>query len=171
MSVATRVLRVAEPAKRAAPRRDRPPLQVVPGPAKQRRDWLARLCTAVATIAVCFGLFAVIGVHVMLAQGQGEVQDLQVQVAKERERQQRLQLETAELEAPSHIVDEARAKLGLVPPTTVVPLDAATLDDPPPTTIAPAPATALGVQATQAGPGVQATQAGPGVQATQAGPG
>jgi cell division protein FtsL len=137
MSVATRVLRDLRHAEQP-----RPQLRAVPEPVRQRRDWLAKLFTGLATIAVCFGLFGVIGVHVMLAQGQGEVQRLQEQEEKELVRRQRLALQAAELESPSRIVAAAHDRLGLVPPTTVVPLPAASLDDPPPTTIAPAPATA-----------------------------
>lgn len=137
--------RSPRPARPAQPERPawsgRPPLRAVPDPASARREWLARLVTGLAVVAACFGLFGVIGVHVMLAQGQDAVQELEARLTQEQVRRQRLVLEEAGLEAPSRIVSEARDRLGLVPPTTVVPLRAASLEDPPPTTIAPAPAT------------------------------
>jgi cell division protein FtsL len=128
------------PAARPAPARPepRPALRVVPDPAALRARRLARLATGLVAIAACFGLFGIVGVHVMLAQGQSDVQRLQAKVQEEGERSQQLQLQVAALEAPDRIVSEAQNRLGMVTPTTVVALAPASLADPPPSTI-PAP--------------------------------
>jgi cell division protein FtsL len=123
-----------------APRR--PPLRVVPEPAAARKLRRVRLGTAIAFLAALFGLFGVVGLHVLLAQGQGDVQRLSSHVAEQEEAQRRLRLEVAELEAPAKVVATARERLGMVSPSTVVPLQPATLADPPPTTVAaPQPTT------------------------------
>ena len=122
----------------------RPPLRVVPEPAAARKLRRVRLGTAIAFLAALFGLFGVVGLHVLLAQGQGDVQRLSSHVAEQEEAQRRLRLEVAELEAPAKVVATARVRLGMVSPSTVVPLQPATLADPPPTTIAaPRPTTTL----------------------------
>src|SRR5437588_7519236 len=124
------------------PRRALPPLRVVPDPAILRTRRLARLCTALAGLVACFGLFGVVGVHVMLAQGQGDVQRLQSEVDDQEAAQQRLQLQVAELQSPERIVAAAKEQLGMTTPTPVVVLSGATLADPPAITIpAPRPTT------------------------------
>lgn len=133
-------------ARPVAPGADsRPPLHLVPDPATLRARRRARLLTAVAALTACFGLFGVVGVHVMLAQGQGAVQELQARVQEEEDRHRRLRLQVAELEAPAEVVAAARDRLGMTAPTTVVPLVVASLDHPPPTTIpaSTAPPTSL----------------------------
>ena len=119
------------------PVRERPPLRIVPEAASARARRLSRLFTGLAAIVVCFGLFGVIGVHVMLAQGQGDVGHLSEEVDKLEADQQRLALEVAQLESPSRVTAAAR-QLGMVTPSTVVSLAPASLADPPPTTV-PAP--------------------------------
>lgn len=125
-----RPLPVAEPR--------RPQLHVLPEPPHVRARRLCRLFTALSGLAVCFGLFGVVGLHVLLAQGQGDVQRLSEEVRQQEEEQQRLRLQVAELGSPARIVSEARQRLGMVSPSTVVSLDSASLADPPSTTI-PAP--------------------------------
>ncbi|MFP5316961.1 MAG: FtsB family cell division protein [Acidimicrobiia bacterium] len=140
------------PAPTAEPPR-RPLLHVVPEPAAARRLRLLRLGTAVAFLAALFGLFGVVGLHVLLAQGQGDVQKLSAQVAEQEEVQRRLRLQVAELEAPAKVVAEARERLGMVSPPTVVPLRPATLADPPATTIpGPRPTTTTSVPVTATPP-------------------
>ena len=113
----------------------RPALHVVAEPAVARRLRRVRLATAVAFLTALFGLFGVVGLHVLLAQGQGDVQKLSSQVAEAEEVQRRLRLQVAELEAPAKVVARAREQLGMVSPPTVTPLRPASLEDPPPTTI------------------------------------
>lgn len=112
----------------------RPALRVVPEPAALRARRLSRLFTGLAAIAVCFGLFGVVCVHVMLAQGQGAVARLSEEVEKQEAEQQRLRLQVAQLESPARVTAAAR-ELGMVTPSTVVALAPASLADPPPTTI------------------------------------
>lgn len=114
----------------------RPRLTVVPDPASLRARRLARLFTALAGLAVCFGLFGVVIVQAMLAQGQGEVQQLKETVRAQQERAQKLELEAGQLEAPARVVGTARDKLGMIAPSKVVALGPADLADPPATTIA-----------------------------------
>ena len=116
-----------------APRR--PQLHLLPEPPHVRTRRLCRLFTALAGVAVCFGLFGVVGLHVLLAQGQGDVQRLSEEVRQQEQQQQRLRLQVAQLESPERIVAEARSRLGMVPPSTVVSLAPASLADPPATTI------------------------------------
>ena len=122
------------PAPVPQPLREGPPLRVVPEAVTARARRLSRLFTGLAAVAVCFGLFGVIGVHVMLAQGQGEVARLSAEVEEHEAQQQRLRLQVAELESPNRVTGAARA-LGMVTPSTVVSLAPASLDDPPPTTV------------------------------------
>ena len=67
----------------------------------------------------CAGLFAIVGVRVLLAQGQGPVDKLESQVTAAQAENQRLRLDVARLESPSRIVAEAQARLGMVPPAVV----------------------------------------------------
>jgi cell division protein FtsL len=116
----------------------RPRLTVVPDPATLRARRLCRLVTALAGLAVCFGLFGVVIVQAMLAKGQGDVQRLKATVQAEQDRLEKLELEAGQLEAPARVVGTAREKLGMVAPAQVVMLGPADLANPPATTI-PAP--------------------------------
>jgi cell division protein FtsL len=131
-----------QPAPRPAPAQAPAParrLEVVPDPRVLRTRRLSRLGTAIAGLAACFGLFGVVGVHVMLAQGQADVQRLQARVQQEEDRQQRLRMDVAVLEAPTRVVTTAENDLGMVSPQTVVSLAPTTLAETPPTTLPPRP--------------------------------
>lgn len=129
---------------RPAPPKAPPHLSVVPDPAILRARRRSRLLTGVVAAIAGLGLFGVVTVHVLLAQGQGDVQHLQDKVAQEEETQRQLNLQVAQLESPSRVVSEARNRLGMVSPSTVVPLASASLADPPATTIpAPKPTTTV----------------------------
>jgi len=94
---------------------------VVPPPdpaAKARRR--ARLLTIVLAVAACAGLFAIVGLRVVLAQGQAEVDRLEVRVDQVQADHQRLRLQVAERESPGTIVAAARDRLGMVPLGPVV---------------------------------------------------
>jgi cell division protein FtsL len=123
--------RPAPPPTHGAQPQPRPALSVVPGPAVLRRHRIVRLFTALAGLAACFGLFGVVCVHVLLAQGQGDLARLQAQVQEQEDAHQRLKLHVAELESPERIVAAARQQLGMTTPTTVVLLREASLDHPP----------------------------------------
>ena len=129
---------------RPAPPQAPPHLSVVPDPSVQRARRRSRLLTGAAVLLAFLGLFGVVGVHVLLAQGQGDVQHLQDKVAQAEEAQRRLNLQVAQLESPDRVVAEAKNRLGMVAPSTVVPLASASLADPPQTTIpAPRPTTTV----------------------------
>jgi cell division protein FtsL len=66
------------------------------------------------------GLFAIVGLRVLLAQGQAPVDTLEAKVATEQAEYQRLRLELAGLESPARIVGEAQRRLGMAPPAVVV---------------------------------------------------
>ena len=102
-------------------------LEVAPDPSVLRRRRLIRLATAVAGLAACFGLFGVVSVHVLLAQGQADVQRLQAQVQEQEDHQQQLKLDVATLEAPERIVATAEQQLGMIRPQVVATLTPATL--------------------------------------------
>ncbi|MDQ3978553.1 MAG: cell division protein FtsL, partial [Actinomycetota bacterium] len=131
---ATQAGRLSVPLPELPPLRERPRLRVVPEPAAVRARRLSRLFTGLAAVAACFGLFGVVGVHVMLAQGQGEVARLSAEVEQQEAEQQKLRLQVAQLESPSRVMAAAR-ELGMVTPSTVVPVAPASLADPPPTTL------------------------------------
>ncbi len=65
--------------------------------------------------------------HVLLAQGQADVQRLRGQVQEQVERQQRLRMEVATLEAPARVIATAKNELGMTAPPAVVSLTPATL--------------------------------------------
>ena len=92
-------------------------------PAEVRRRRVTRLCAAVLVAAVCAGLFSIVVLRVLLAQGQAQVDRLQASVDSETATEQRLGLQVAELESPAQIVAAARARLGMVTPTSVVSLN------------------------------------------------
>ncbi len=103
----------------------RPDLRVVPPPdpaVRARRR--ARLITTVLAVLACAGLFAIVGLHVLLAQGQAEVDRLETQVDEVQADQQRLRLKVAERESPAAIVAAARDRLGMVPLGPIVHLPA-----------------------------------------------
>ena len=99
----------------AAPR---PYLRLVdPREARDRRR--ARLVTSVLLAAALAGLFAIVALRVLLAQGQVEVDRLETSIEQAQAVQQDLRLTVAQLEAPAQIVAAARQRLGMVTPVTV----------------------------------------------------
>lgn len=145
-------------AMRTAPRRSpafrperapRPDLRVVdPGARSTSR---ARVATVFAGLLATAGLFLVVCLHVLLTQGQADLDSLRARAEAESARNRRLRVQVAELESPSRIVSAARERLGMIPPATVVYLPAADPTRPlppvsseplaPPTTVAVKPTT------------------------------
>ncbi len=121
-----RPLPLIAPQPRPQPAR-RPPLRIVTPPdpeartRRRRRLWVGALVSL-----ACAGLFAIVGVRVLLAQGQAPVDQLESQVTAAQAENQRLRLDVARLESPSRIVAEAQARLGMVPPAVVIYLPAQT---------------------------------------------
>jgi cell division protein FtsL len=74
-----------------------------------------------ALVGLAFaGLFAIVGVRVLLAQGQMPVDRLESQLTAAEAENQRLLLDVARLESPTRIVAEARTRLAMAPPPAVV---------------------------------------------------
>jgi cell division protein FtsB len=121
-----------EPAPRRGPVAPPAHLRLVdPGEARRRRR--ARLVTSVLVALTFAGLFAIVTLRVVLAQGQVEVDRLEASVERAQAVQQDLRLAVAELEAPAQIVAAARQRLSMVTPVTVTYLT------PPPARTVPAP--------------------------------
>lgn len=97
------------------------PLRVVTDAELQefRRRARARRLLAAAGMVVALGLFGVVIAHVMLMQGQFELQQLQQRSAESQAEYDRLRLQVSELESPDRIVEVAQVKLGMVAPRTI----------------------------------------------------
>jgi cell division protein FtsL len=78
-----------------------------------------RVLTGALVFAVFAGLFAIVALRVMLAQGQVDIDRLTASVEAEKAVQQDLRLTVAELEAPAQVVAAARRRLGMITPATV----------------------------------------------------
>jgi cell division protein FtsL len=111
----------------------RPHLRVV-GADEPRSRRLSRFVTGLLVVAVFAGLFAIVAVRVVLAQGQAEIDALGKSIEAQQAVGQDLRLAVAELEAPAQIVAAARQRLGMVTPVTVTYLT------PPATVLTAAPA-------------------------------
>lgn len=98
-----------------------PRLRVVPAgelsPRARRRR--ARAVAFLASIVAAAGLFGLVAFHVVLTQGQLQLDRLQDKAAAEQAQYDRNRLEVAELEAPERIVAVAQERLGMVPPPEV----------------------------------------------------
>ncbi len=112
-------------ATRTAPRRGEaqtataPALRLVDD-ASPRHRALTRAATVLATFLAGAGLFGVVGLHVLLTQGQAELDQLHARADAEAARNGQLTVDVALLEAPTRIVDVARGELGMVPLAAVV---------------------------------------------------
>ena len=123
----------------AAPPRPRHLRVVTPA----RRSRLVPSTIVLAAIATALVLFALVVVHVLLAQSQLSIDRLDTRVASAQTRYEQARLIHAELAAPSRIVARA-GQLGLVPPAqppVPVPVPnlaaASTRTETPPATAAP----------------------------------
>jgi cell division protein FtsL len=107
-----------EPRRRAPAAEPRSPhLWVVRPETRSRR--VTRLITGMLVVAVFAGLFAIVAVRVVLAQGQAEIDRLSQSIEAQQAAGQDLRLMVAELEAPAHVVAAARQRLGMVTPLAV----------------------------------------------------
>jgi cell division protein FtsL len=100
--------------------RPRPDLRIVgegePGDRARRRR--RRLAATAVVLLVCASLFGVVAFHVVLTEGQLELERLRAQASSEQARNARLRLAVAELESPGWIVASAHQQ-GMVPPAGV----------------------------------------------------
>ena len=106
-------------------RAPRPDLRVVDPTARPASRALMRVATVLAGLLATAGLFLVVCLHVLLTQGQADLDSLRTRAEAESARNRRLRVQVAELESPSRIVAAARERLGMVPPVTVIYLPAA----------------------------------------------
>jgi len=96
-------------------------LRVVEKPARspaQRR----RLARAILLGSVSVGVsvaFALVYLHVVLAQRQFKLDDLTAQVQKQQVAYQKLRLQVAQLDSPQHVIATAEGQLGMVQPASV----------------------------------------------------
>ncbi|MGD9797762.1 MAG: septum formation initiator family protein [Acidimicrobiia bacterium] len=84
--------------------------------ARQRR---ARLVVALAIAVVVGSVFALAAAHATLVSGQGRIDRLDAALVEARAEYAEARLEVAQLGAPDRIVQEARDRLGMVPPGEV----------------------------------------------------
>lgn len=98
-----------------------PVLRVVPAgqlsPRAQRRR--ARVMAVATALLVGLGLFGLVAFHVILTEGQLQLDSLQARAQAQQERYDRNRLALAELEAPGRIVAVAQERLGMVPPPDI----------------------------------------------------
>ena len=107
-----------------APERGSParsPLRVVRGselsPAGRRRR--RRLLVGASGSVAVAGLFAVVVVHVVLAQQQFQLANLSGRIATEQSANDQLRLQVAQLQAPQRVVSQAEQQLGMVSPPSI----------------------------------------------------
>jgi cell division protein FtsL len=96
-------------------------LEVVPPRSRspQTRRRRARLVAGAGVIVAFVAVFGLVGIHVLLAQGQFRLAHLQGQADDAQARYIRLRLEVAQLESPERIVAAAQERLGMVAPSSV----------------------------------------------------
>ena len=109
----------SEPPRRQRAVPSTPPALRLVDPAAERQRRRTRALTGALIVAICAGLFTILALRVLLAQGQVEVDRLEATVTGQLAAQQRLRLTVAELEAPTRIVSAARTRLGMVNPGVV----------------------------------------------------
>src|SRR3954447_2632677 len=105
---------------RHAPARPTAELRLVTPDAGARSRRLTRALTVLVAAAACAVLFGTVCTHVLLTQGQAELDSLNGRAADAAATRQKLEVEVAELESPARVVPAARERLGMVPPATVV---------------------------------------------------
>ncbi len=84
--------------------------------ARRRRN---RLIAFGVSVMLCAGLFGVVAFHVVLTQGQLELDQLHDTADAQQALYDRNRLLVAELESPERIVKVAQERLGMVPPPDV----------------------------------------------------
>jgi cell division protein FtsL len=109
------------PQRRPSAPPKRPPLRVVTEAELREAKRRARTRTSVLVGAVVFAItiFGVVVAHVLLIQGQFELDSLQRASAQRQAQYDRLRLQVAQLESPDRIVATAQQRLGMVSPPTI----------------------------------------------------
>jgi cell division protein FtsL len=78
-----------------------------------------RLLAVAVSLLVGLGLLGIACLHVVLTQGQFELDKLNARAEREQQRYEQLRLQVAELESPERVVAAAQERLGMVPPPAV----------------------------------------------------
>jgi cell division protein FtsL len=86
----------------------------------RRSSRLLGVIGSLALLTLFVSLFGMAAFHAVIVQGQNRIDELDKQVTTSRSQSQRLRLELAELTAPDRIVEEAKTRLGMVEPPSVV---------------------------------------------------
>jgi hypothetical protein len=111
----------ALPARESEPRES--PLSLVAGRVSEAaRARRTRLLTTLLSLAAAVGMFAIVCLHVVLSQGQVNLDRMQDRAAVLQSQNENLRLAVAALESPNRVVITARTLMGMVPPETVIPL-------------------------------------------------
>jgi hypothetical protein len=120
MAAPTQPRRRTLPQPERAPRPvKRPPLRLVDDARLQaaQRQRRARLVAVVGAVLATGIFFLLAAFNAMLVTGQSRIDELQEQVRQAQAEYSANRLAVAELEAPGHIVQAAKDKLGMVPPS------------------------------------------------------
>ena len=105
---------VRAPRSRPAPSPARPRHLAVVDPAARKRERRARLGVRLAIAAVVAAVLIVVGFHVVMAEGQLQLERLDRQTTTEQQRYEALRLTYAQRSAPQAIVKRA-TRLGMIP--------------------------------------------------------
>ena len=116
MRVATAPLRA--PRSRPAPASERPRHLAVVDPDARKRERRARLGVRLAVTAVIGAVLIVVGFHVLMAEGQLQLERLDRATKVEQQRYEALRLQYAQRSAPDAIVRRANA-IGMIPATSM----------------------------------------------------
>lgn len=112
-------------------------LRVVNAPRRAERRRRGRVRLAMVAAALITIAFALVYLHVVMAQRQFRLDDVTAKVSADQQRYQQLRLQVAQLEAPSRIISDAEGRLGMREPSSVTYLTPAGTSAAPPTTVAP----------------------------------
>ncbi|MGI8776373.1 MAG: FtsB family cell division protein [Acidimicrobiales bacterium] len=130
-----------------------PPLRLVDDSARPHRRALTRAVTVLAATLAAVGLFGVVSLHVLLAQGQAGLDTLHTRADAAAVQNKRLTVDVAQLEAPDRVIEWARQRLGMVPLAAIVYVPAADPGSPlPPVPDGPTPAAAKAAASATATP-------------------
>ncbi|MGZ4756501.1 MAG: hypothetical protein ACXVKA_03135 [Acidimicrobiia bacterium] len=114
MRVATAPLR----APRSTPAPARPRHLAVVDPDARKRERRARIGVRLAVAAVVAAVLIVVGFHVLMAEGQLQLERLDRVTKAEQQRYEQLRLKYAQRSAPDAIVKRA-TRLGMIPATSL----------------------------------------------------
>ena len=106
------------PRSAPAPAPARPRHLAVVDPAARKRERRARLGVRLAIGAVIGAVLLVVGLHVVMAEGQLQLERLDRQTSAEQQRYESLRLTYAERNAPQAIITRAK-RLGMIPATSL----------------------------------------------------